>query len=363
MKLFEKRERYILRKNTTIPAGKLWFEADNDWDELLTSNDLELLIKTARMNQDYGFALYDIVNQNDAQCRYWISDETCFYRTAKSTQPTVYIDMDGTLFYWYPDGKGFAYPEEILDPEVHYYRDLEAHEYTIRLARRLCDEGMDVCILSAADYRTIPDKMACCQKYLPFIPKENIFFCPIGAEKGAYGRRNAPISALIDDYHKNLDSFEKWGGIAIKLVTEQNSADSSRFQLLCLDRERDMANIDKDRERVQDVLLTDENLLEEASLVDKSKKLDNASGSATEIRLPAKIYHKITQRGNLSNIYPEPETDKEEVQTYLFHDKERNRVFLKDEKNSYPLLPRERNIAKKLINRAKRRDKEYGGYE
>lgn len=358
MKLFGKRERYILRKNTTIPGGKLWFEADDDWDELLTSNDLEMLIKAARMNSDYGFALYDIVSGNDEQCRYWISDESCFYRTDKSTHPTVYIDMDGTLFYWYPDGKGFAYPEEILDPEVHYYRDLEAHEYTVRLAKRLYDEGMDVCILSAADYKTIPDKMACCQKNLPFIPKENIFFCPIGAEKGAYGRRNAPISALIDDYHKNLDSFEKWGGIAIKLVTEQNSPDSSRFQLLCVDRERKEEYIDKDRERIQDVLLTEENQLDEVVSRGIQKSED---GTATEIRLPAKAYHRISQRGNLSNLYPQPEKEKEDVRAYLIHDKQRNRIFLKDEeRNAFPLLPRERNLAKQIINRAKHR--EHGDY-
>jgi 5'(3')-deoxyribonucleotidase len=142
------------------------------------------------------------------------------YGNVTAAYQSVYIDIDGTAAYWYKDGKGLSYPEQILDPKYHYYRDLEPHEYIIDLARELQNKGVDVCILSATDREVFADRWEWIEENMPFIPKENICMCPIGADKSNFCKNNAEISILIDDYEKNLD---EWKGKTFKSVNNVNS--------------------------------------------------------------------------------------------------------------------------------------------
>lgn len=137
----------------------------------------------------------------------------------KSDTPSVYFDIDGVLGKWYADGRGFSY-EEIINPQNHYFRDIEPHDMMIYLAETLQDNGMDVCIISSADENTIRDKWEWIEAHLPFIPKENICFSPLGADKSEFVKGNAEISILIDDYNKNL---EEWKGTSIKALNTVNS--------------------------------------------------------------------------------------------------------------------------------------------
>lgn len=137
----------------------------------------------------------------------------------RSDKPSVYFDIDGTLGKWYVDGRGFTY-EEIINPQNHYFRDIEPCELMIRLAEQLQEDGVDVCIISAADKNTIRDKWDWIDEHLPFIPKENVCFSPIGADKSGFVKGNAEISVLIDDYNNNL---EAWKGTAIKAINGINS--------------------------------------------------------------------------------------------------------------------------------------------
>ena len=54
-----------------------------------------------------------------------------------SAEPSVYFDIDGTLGYWYPDRRGMTYPEEVLDPNNHYFLTIEEHPFMIALAKEL----------------------------------------------------------------------------------------------------------------------------------------------------------------------------------------------------------------------------------
>ncbi len=143
----------------------------------------------------------------------------------KTDDVYVYFDMDGTLAKWYKDGRGLSYPEQILDPRNHYYRDLEPNDYVVELAKECVAMGLNVCVLSSADIYCVEDKILWLNKYCPFIKDENILFCPIGANKSDYAR-NASRSVLIDDYHVNLD---EWVGTAVKLVTDCNTRDTKRI--------------------------------------------------------------------------------------------------------------------------------------
>ena len=146
----------------------------------------------------------------------------------KTDKQSVYFDIDGTLGYWYQDARGMVYPDEVLDPRSHYFRTIAPHPFMIELAEKL-SEDYDVCIVGAADKDTILDKFEWVNEHCPFIKDENIFFCPLGADKANYVKGNAERSVLIDDYNKNLN---EWKGIPIKAVNSINSRDDNR---VCID--------------------------------------------------------------------------------------------------------------------------------
>lgn len=148
------------------------------------------------------------------------TEDHSFMFEVQSDKPSVYFDIDGTLGKWYADGRGYSSLEEIIDPANHYFRDIEPHEFMIQLAEELQNRGRDVCIISAADRDTIRDKMEWVHENMPFIKDENVFFSPIGTDKTKFIKDNAEISALIDDYNKNLDV---WKGQAVKAINTVNS--------------------------------------------------------------------------------------------------------------------------------------------
>jgi 5'(3')-deoxyribonucleotidase len=116
--------------------------------------------------------------------------------------------------------------EEIFDTANHYFEKVEPEQFVINLAYQLYLDGVDVCVISAADKDTIPDKYEWLKKNLPFIDDEHIFFAPLGADKTQFIKGNAEISALIDDYNPNLKAWEEAGGHSIKCLNGINSSHS-----------------------------------------------------------------------------------------------------------------------------------------
>lgn len=144
-----------------------------------------------------------------------------------SDKPSIYFDMDGTLAYWYRDTKGMVYPDQVLDPNYHYFRDLEPHEFMVDFALNLKNAGYDVCIISSADKDTIRDKWEWLDNNCPFIEKENRFFAPLGADKTEFIKGNADKSIIIDDYEPNLN-MEKWRTV-MKAINSINSVNPKLF--------------------------------------------------------------------------------------------------------------------------------------
>lgn len=142
-----------------------------------------------------------------------------------SNKPSIYFDIDGVLGYFYADARGLIYPDEVLDPQTHYFRSIAPHDFMVALAKKLTEQGYDVCVISAADNNTIRDKYEWLQEHCPFIKDENIFFCPLGADKSHFVKDNASISILIDDFSKNL---EQWQGIPVKAINSINSLDEDK---------------------------------------------------------------------------------------------------------------------------------------
>ena len=127
----------------------------------------------------------------------------------------------------FKDGRGCTY-EQMFDPDLHYFWNLEPHTYMVLLAKEL-SKTEDVCILSSAALSTIKDKYEWIKQWMPYIKDENIFFCPLGADKTKFVKDNADISMLIDDYNPNLKNWERAGGIPVKAVNSINSP-SLEFQ-------------------------------------------------------------------------------------------------------------------------------------
>lgn len=165
------------------------------------------------------------IKENALSEKTW--NKTTVISYGKKDTPSIYIDMDGTLAYFYKDGRGCTY-EQMFDPDLHYFWNLEPHTYMILLAKEL-SKTEDVCILSSAALSTIKDKYEWIKQWMPYIKDENIFFCPLGADKTKFVKDNADISMLIDDYNPNLKSWEKAGGIPVKAVNSINSP-SLEFQ-------------------------------------------------------------------------------------------------------------------------------------
>ena len=75
------------------------------------------------------------------------------------------------------------------------------------------------------------DKMVWIQKYLPNVSIDNITLCRIGQNKAQIIEEKYSIKIdnncyLLDDYTKNLNEWESFGGLGIKRLT--SVADNSR---------------------------------------------------------------------------------------------------------------------------------------
>ena len=166
----------------------------------------------------------------------WDNLKEINYAKLKSMKPSIYIDIDGTLAYFYRNGRGFTY-EEMFFPGNHYFRNLEPHIYMIYLVETL-SKFRDVCIISSADYKTIQDKYEWIKEYLPFISDDNIFFCPLGVDKTKFVKGNAEKSILIDDYNLNLEAWDKNGGVAIKAINSINTPTERFVHINVRDKEK-----------------------------------------------------------------------------------------------------------------------------
>jgi hypothetical protein len=133
----------------------------------------------------------------------------------------VFFDMDGTLAEW----REAANEEELW--EKGYFSSLRPQPNVVEGARLLIKADIcDVYILSAylKNSFALKEKDFWVEKYLPEIPKSNRIFVPYGENKFEYAKATlggiATTDILIDDYNKNLES---WEGIPVKVLNEWNS--------------------------------------------------------------------------------------------------------------------------------------------
>jgi 5'(3')-deoxyribonucleotidase len=137
----------------------------------------------------------------------------------------IFLDMDGTL-------ARFNVPNAInrFEKEINFFANLKAYK-DIEIINELAKNNNLYIISASSNERTDKDKMIWLKKYLFNIKEENITFCRIGENKAKVIENKYNISIdkdcyLLDDYTRNLQEWESFGGTGIKRLTSK--ADNSR---------------------------------------------------------------------------------------------------------------------------------------
>lgn len=137
----------------------------------------------------------------------------------------VFLDLDGTLAKF-----NVKNALERFDKEVGFFAKLGAYK-GIEVVNELAKTNQLFIISASPNEQADKDKMVWIQKYLPNVSIDNITLCRIGQNKAQIIEEKYSIKIdnncyLLDDYTKNLNEWESFGGLGIKRLT--SVADNSR---------------------------------------------------------------------------------------------------------------------------------------
>lgn len=137
----------------------------------------------------------------------------------------VFLDLDGTLAKF-----NVRNALERFDKEVGFFAKLGAYK-GIEVVNELAKTNQLFIISASPNEQADKDKMTWIQKYLPNVSIDNITLCRIGQNKAQIIEEKYSIKIdnncyLLDDYTKNLNEWESFGGLGIKRLT--SVADNSR---------------------------------------------------------------------------------------------------------------------------------------
>lgn len=137
----------------------------------------------------------------------------------------IFLDLDGTLAKF-----NIRNALERFDKEVGFFAKLGAYK-GIEVVNELAKTNQLFIISASPNEQADKDKMVWIQKYLPNVSMDNITLCRIGQNKAQIIEEKYSIKIdnncyLLDDYTKNLNEWESFGGLGIKRLT--SVADNSR---------------------------------------------------------------------------------------------------------------------------------------
>lgn len=137
----------------------------------------------------------------------------------------VFLDLDGTLAKF-----NVRNALERFDKEVGFFAKLGAYK-GIEVVNELAKTNQLFIISASPNEQADKDKMVWIQKYLPNVSIDNITLCRVGQNKAQIIEEKYSIKIdnncyLLDDYTKNLNEWESFGGLGIKRLT--SVADNSR---------------------------------------------------------------------------------------------------------------------------------------
>lgn len=137
----------------------------------------------------------------------------------------IFLDLDGTLARF-----NVRNALKRFDNEVGFFANLLAYK-GIEVVNELAITNQIYIISASPNEQADKDKQLWLNKYLPNVRQENITLCRLGQNKAEIiqNKYNITINEqcyLLDDYTKNLNEWESFGGIGIKRLTQVS--DNSR---------------------------------------------------------------------------------------------------------------------------------------
>lgn len=141
----------------------------------------------------------------------------------------IFLDLDGTL-------ARFNVPNalERFDKEEGFFAKLKAYK-GIEVVNELAKTNKLFIISASPNEQADKDKMIWIEKFLPNINVDNITICRIGENKAQIiqNKYNITINEqcyLLDDYTKNLNEWENFGGKGIKRITKVADNSTKKWQ-------------------------------------------------------------------------------------------------------------------------------------
>ena len=154
----------------------------------------------------------------------------------------IFLDLDGTLARF-----NVRNALERFDKEEGFFAKLKAYK-NIEIVNELAKTNKLFIISASPNEQADKDKMIWIDKYLPNINVENITICRIGENKAQIiqDKYNITIDKecyLLDDYTKNLNEWETFGGSGIKRLTIVSDNSTKKWKGLTLKDLKELANI------------------------------------------------------------------------------------------------------------------------
>lgn len=153
----------------------------------------------------------------------------------------IFLDLDGTLARF-----NVRNALERFDKEVGFFANLLAYK-GIEVINELALTNQLFVISASPNDQADNDKMIWLEKYLPNIKQENITLCRLGQNKAQIiqSKYNIVINEecyLLDDYTKNLNEWESFGGKGIKRITSVSDNSTKKWQGLELKHLQELLN-------------------------------------------------------------------------------------------------------------------------
>lgn len=154
----------------------------------------------------------------------------------------IFLDLDGTLARF-----NVRNALERFDKEVGFFANLLAYK-GIEIVNELAKTNQLFIISASPNEQADKDKMIWLEKYLPNISVENITLCRLGQNKAQIiqDKYNITINEecyLLDDYTKNLNEWENFGGKGIKRITFVSDNSRKLWKGLTLTHLKELKNI------------------------------------------------------------------------------------------------------------------------
>lgn len=154
----------------------------------------------------------------------------------------IFLDLDGTLARF-----NVKNALERFDKEVGFFANLLAYK-GIEKVNELALTNQLFIISASPNEQADSDKLIWLEKYLPNIKQENITLCRLGQNKAQIiqSKYNIVINEecyLLDDYTKNLNEWESFGGKGIKRITTVSDNSTKKWKGLELRHLFELAEI------------------------------------------------------------------------------------------------------------------------